>query len=232
MHGMQRRGILLSPAAQPLLMGQGMEKAELDFLQSQAEFPMTTLGRCSAIPDLDIFSSVSSWNEAEDGIPAGGFSLALFAGPSGSGQQRDRALHLRQGHEWEWERQISFPRAQQSPAVPNWTLMHNTLSRKDLFLETLLLWGGFHGHAIFFHFKRRVAELKKQNKTEKSFLSPGIFATSLLYNKCTFPAGLRALLSCLGRGAIHSRFTGKGRSHTLSFHSRVVPNQEPPQDTI
>lgn len=71
-----------------------------------------------------------------------------------------------------------------------------------------------------------VAELKQQNKTEKSFLSPGIFATSLLYNKCTFPSGLRAPLSCLGRGAIHSRFMGEGRSHTLSFHSRIAQNQE------
>lgn len=105
--------------------------------------------------------------------------------------------------------------------------MHNTVSREHLFPENLLLWEPSHGQAIFLHFKGgRVAELKKQNKIEKSFLSPGIFATSLLYNKCIFPAGLRAPLSCLGRGAIHSWFTGEGRSHTLFFHSLIAQNQE------
>lgn len=208
-------------------MVQGVEKAELDFLQSQAEFPVTVLGRCSASPGLGSFSSASGWNEAEDGIPAGGFSLVLFAGPPVSEQQVSPCIWAgaMNGSGKCWVPSLGPSSPKLNPNA-QYSLQKGILPREAAAL------GGFHGRAIFFHFKGWVAELKKQNKTEKSFLSPGIFATSLLHNKCTFPSGLKALLSCLGRGAIHSRFTGEGRSHTLSFHSHVVPNQEPPQDTI
>lgn len=79
---------------------------------------MSTLRRCSASLVLDFFSSVSGWNEAEDGIPAEKGFLGIFYRIL-SLRAAGLPQHLSQGHEWEWERQVSFPRTQQSPAVPN-----------------------------------------------------------------------------------------------------------------
>lgn len=231
---MQRRGILLSSQLHNLYWWcKAWKKQSLIFSTPKEDIWWPFLGDALPAPGWTFLVLQVAGMRLRMESLLGEVFLALFAGPPVSEQQVSPSIWGRAlNASGKWERQVSFPRTQQSPAVPNWTFMHNTLSRKKSLPREPAALGGFHGHAIFFHFKRWMTELKKQNKTEKSFLSPGIFATSLLYNKCTFPAGLRALLSCLGRGAIHSRFTGEGRSHTLYFHSHVVPNQEPPQDTI